>query len=51
MAAAPVQTRGVERVGADRRRLGGVDLALKGLRGERAGLAPVEPAEGRSTAA
>ncbi len=36
-----MQTRGVERVGADGRRLGGVDLALKGLRGERAGLTPV----------
>jgi enoyl-CoA hydratase len=46
-----MQTRGIDRVGADGRRLGGVDLALRGLRGERAGLTPVESAEGRSTAA
>jgi enoyl-CoA hydratase len=46
-----MQTRGVERVGADGRRLGGVDLALRGLRGERPGLEPVESAEGHSTAA
>lgn len=46
-----MQTRGVERVGADGRRLGGVDLALKGLRGERTGLTPVATPAGRSTAA
>jgi enoyl-CoA hydratase len=45
-----MQTRGVERVGAEGRRLGGVDLALRGLRGERAGLTP-QAAAGRSTAA
>jgi enoyl-CoA hydratase len=42
-----MQTRGVERVGTDGRRLGGVDLALRGLRGERPGLeraAPARPA-------
>jgi hypothetical protein len=41
-----MQTRGVERVGPEGRRLGGVDLALKGLRGERPGLAAsaLEPA-------
>ncbi|HVR28572.1 MAG TPA: enoyl-CoA hydratase-related protein [Thermoanaerobaculia bacterium] len=36
-----MQTRGVDRVGAEGRRLGGVDLALRGLRGERPGLTPV----------
>jgi enoyl-CoA hydratase len=46
-----MQTRGVERVGADGRRLGGVDLALRGLRGERSGLEPVVSARDRSTAA
>jgi enoyl-CoA hydratase len=46
-----MQTRGVERVGAEGRRLGGVDLALRGLRGERPGLTPVESAAGHSTAA
>jgi enoyl-CoA hydratase len=46
-----MQTRGVERVGAEGRRLGGVDLALRGLRGERPGLEPVAGAQGRSTAA
>ena len=45
-----MQTRGVERVGAEGRRLGGVDLALKGLAGERAGLTPKIAGE-RSSAA
>ena len=45
-----MQTRGVERVGAEGRRLGGVDLALKGLSGERAGLTPKLAGE-RSSAA
>jgi hypothetical protein len=50
-----MQTRGIERVGPEGRRLGGVDLALRGLRGERPGLerpglAPAQEAVGaRST--